>query len=124
MGASSQVLMEAFRSGLRIKEISVNILYRTGVDTSTQNSISMGMGILTSIIRYITIRRPLALIGIPGLVILSVGIGGLFLILDIFNTSRSIPTGLGMFTVTTAILGLVLFWVLYFSILCLQSQKK
>ena len=70
----------------------------------------------TTIIRYITIRRPLALIGIPGLVILSVGIGGLFLILDIFNTSRSIPTGLGMFTVTTAILGLVPYYDLNYSL--------
>jgi glycosyltransferase involved in cell wall biosynthesis len=108
MGASSQILMEAFRSGLRIREVPVNILYHTGVDTSTQNSISMGMGILTSIIRYITIRRPLSLIGIPGLVILSVGIGSLFLMLDIFNATRNIPTGLGMFTVATAVLGLFL----------------
>ena len=108
MGASSQILMEAFRSGLRIAEVPVNISYDTGVDTSTQNAISMGLGILTSIIRYITIRRPLSLIGIPGLAILSIGVVGLFLILDIFNATRMIPIGLGMFTVATAIIGLVI----------------
>ena len=108
MGASSQMLIEAFRSGLRIKEVHVNISYGTGVDTSTQNAISMGMGMLTSIIRYITIRRPLSLIGIPGLTILSLGVAGLFLLLDIFNATRAIPSGLGMFTIATVVIGLVL----------------
>jgi glycosyltransferase involved in cell wall biosynthesis len=108
MGASSQILMEAFRSGLRIVEIPVNISYTTGVDTSRHNAFTMGLGILTSIIRYITIRRPLSLIGIPGLVILSIGVTGLFLLLDIFNSTRMIPIGLGMFTVATSTMGLVM----------------
>jgi hypothetical protein len=107
MGASSQILMEAFRSGLRVAEIPVNISYKTGVDTSRQNAMSMGLGILTSIIRYITIRRPLSLIGIPGLAILSIGVVGLLLIFHIFNATRMIPIGLGMFTAATAIIGLV-----------------
>ena len=71
MGASSQILMEAFRSGLRIAEVPVNVSYSTGVDTSSKNALVHGLGDLTSIIRYITIRRPLSLIGIPGLTILS-----------------------------------------------------
>jgi glycosyltransferase involved in cell wall biosynthesis len=50
MGASSQILMEALRSGLRVKEVPVNISYETGFDTSTQNAVNMGLGILTSII--------------------------------------------------------------------------
>jgi hypothetical protein len=108
MGASSQILMEAFRSGLLIEEVPVNISYRTGVDTSRQNAISMGMKILSSIIRYITIRRPLSFIGIPGLVILSIGVACLFLLLDIFNNTRFIPTGLGMLTIATSVIGLVL----------------
>jgi glycosyltransferase involved in cell wall biosynthesis len=108
MGASSQILIEAFRSGLRIKEVNVKILYGTGVETSTQNAVSMGMGILTSIIRYITIRRPLSLIGIPGLAVLCLGVAGLFMLLNIFNATRAIPSGLGMFTIATVVIGLVL----------------
>jgi glycosyltransferase involved in cell wall biosynthesis len=108
MGSSSQILMEASISGLRIIEVPVKILYVTGVNTSTHNSVSMGLWMLGSILRYIIIRRPLSLIGIPGLAILSIGIVSLFLILDIFNTTRMIPVGLGMFTVATAIIGLVI----------------
>ena len=67
MGASSQILIEAFRSGLRIVEVPVNISYITGVNTSSQNAVTHGLRILTSIIRYIAIRRPLSLIGIPGI---------------------------------------------------------
>ena len=47
------------------------------------------------------------MIGIPGLGILSIGVVGIFLLLDIFNTSRMIPTGLGMLTVATCVIGLV-----------------
>lgn len=108
MGASSQILIGARRSGLRIMEIQVNISYATGVKTSTQNAISMGTGILTSIIRYVAFRRPLSLIGIPGIAILILGVAGLFLLLDIFNTTRAIPTGLGMFTVATVVIGLAI----------------
>ena len=108
MGAGSQIIMEAFRSGLRIEEIPVKITYGTGVATSSQNAVVHGLGVLTSIIRYITIRRPLSLIGIPGLAILSLGVAGLFMILDIFNATRFIPVGLGMFTVATTVIGLVI----------------
>jgi glycosyltransferase involved in cell wall biosynthesis len=108
MGASSQILMEAFRSGFRLVEVPVSISYITGVNTSSQNAVVHGLGVLTSIIRYIAIRRPLSLIGIPGLAILTVGIAGLFLILDIFNTTRLFPVGLGMFTVATTVIGLVI----------------
>jgi glycosyltransferase involved in cell wall biosynthesis len=108
MGASSQILIGAHRSGLRVKETQVNISYGTGVKTSTQNAISMGTGILTSIIRYVAFRRPLSLIGIPGLAILILGVAGLFLLLDIFNATRAIPVGLGMFTVATVVIGLAI----------------
>ena len=107
-GASSQILMEAFRSGLSIIEVPVNISYDTGFNTSTHNAVSMGLGMLTSILRYIAIRRPLSLIGIPGLAILSISVAALFLMLEIFNSTRMIPLGLGMFTVGTAIIGLVI----------------
>jgi glycosyltransferase involved in cell wall biosynthesis len=125
MGASSQILMEAFRSGLRILEIPVNISYATGVHTSTHGPLTMGMSILTSIIRYITIRRPLSFIGIPGLIILSVGAVCLLLLLDNFNSTRMIPTGLGIFTVATVIIGLVLLMtsvILYTMSKLLDSQ--
>jgi glycosyltransferase involved in cell wall biosynthesis len=107
MGASSQILIAAFRSGLRIQEVQVNILYKTGFDTSTKNALSHGMRNLTSIIQYITIRRPLLLIGIPGLAILSVGVMSLLLLMDIYNNTKVITVGLGLLTVASSTIGLV-----------------
>jgi glycosyltransferase involved in cell wall biosynthesis len=108
MGASAQILIEAHRSGLRIKETQVHISYGTGFDKSTQNAVSMGVNILTSILRYITIRRPLTLIGLPGLAVLCMGTVGLFMLLDTFGITRAVPIGLGMFTVGTVVVGVVL----------------
>ena len=108
MGASSQILIEAFRSGLRIEEIHVNISYNTGVDTSSENALAMGMRILKSIVQYVIIRRPLLLIGIPCLAILSIGVIRLLLLMDIYNNTKVIAVGLGLLTVATSTIGLVI----------------
>jgi glycosyltransferase involved in cell wall biosynthesis len=108
MGASSQILIEAFRSGLRINEVQVNISYNTGFDTSSENALSHGIMVLTSIIQYIIIRRPLLLIGIPGLAILSIGVMSLLLLMDIYNNTKVIAVGLGLLTVATTTIGLVI----------------
>ena len=43
-GASSQILMEAFRSGFHILEVPVNISYKTGLDTSYPKCANYGSG--------------------------------------------------------------------------------
>ena len=108
MGVSSQILIEAFRIGLRIKEVHVNISYNTGFDTSSENALYHGMKVLASIIQYIIIRRPLLLIGIPGLAILSIGIISLLLLMDTYNNTKIIAVGLGLLTVATTTIGLVI----------------
>jgi glycosyltransferase involved in cell wall biosynthesis len=108
MGASSQIIIEAFSCGLRIKEVHVNISYNTGFDTSSENALAMGMRILKSIVQYVTIRRPLLLIGIPGLAILSIGVMSLLLLMDIYNNTKVIAVGLGLLTVATSTIGLVI----------------
>jgi|SRR5919112_2703093 hypothetical protein len=106
MGASSQILIEAFRSALRIKEVHVNILYNTGFDTSSENALYHGMRILTSIIQYLIIRQPLLLIGIPGLAILWIGVMSLILLMDIYNNTKVIAIGLCLLSVATNTIGL------------------
>jgi glycosyltransferase involved in cell wall biosynthesis len=106
MGASSQILIEAFRRELRIKEISVNISYNTGFDTSSENALSHGLRVLMSIIQYVIIRRPLLLIGIPGIAILSIGVMSLLSLIDIYNNTKVIAVGLGLLTIATNTIGL------------------
>jgi hypothetical protein len=106
MGASLQILIEAFRSRLRIKKVHVNISYNTGFDSSSENALSHGMRVLTSTIQYLIIRRLLLLIGTLGLAVLSIRVMSLLLLMDIYNNTKVIAVGLGLFTVVTNTIGL------------------
>ncbi len=72
MGASAEILMEAKDAGLNIREIPISINY-TG-DTSTENPVKHGFGVLGSIIRYIETKHSLLSFGVPGLTAFLLGI--------------------------------------------------
>jgi hypothetical protein len=117
MGACSEILIEAFRGRLRIKEVQVNnISYNTGFETSTENPLFNRMSVLTFIIQYTVIRRPLLLIGIPSIAILSIRVRSLLSLIDIYNNTKVIAVGLDLFTVATNTIGLFIlltFIILY-----------
>ena len=122
IGACSQILIEAFRGGRRIKEVQVNISYNTGFDTS-ENPLSHGIRALTYIIRYTIIRR-LLLIEISGISILSIGVMSLLSLMEIYNNTKVIAVGLGLFTVATNTIGLFILLTSIILYTLSTSQKR
>ena len=105
--ADSEILIDAAQKGLKISEVKVTVIYDTKGKTSTKNPISHGGGVLISLIELILIKRPLSFLGIPGLIILMVGIYSSTYVLSIFNETRyfSIPfTLISMSLITLGIL--------------------
>lgn len=72
MGASAEILMEAKDFGLNIREVPISINYEG--DTSTENPIRHGFGVLGSIIRYVETKHSLLSFGVPGLTAFLLGI--------------------------------------------------
>ncbi len=72
MGASAEILMEAKDANLDIKEIPISISYEG--DTSTENPLKHGLGVVGSIIRYIETKHCLLTFGVPGLIAFLAGI--------------------------------------------------
>jgi glycosyltransferase involved in cell wall biosynthesis len=68
----SEMIMVARDQDLRIKEVPITCMYGIG-NTSTENPVSHGVGVLGSIIQLITEKRPLLFIGVPGLVLIMIG---------------------------------------------------
>ena len=68
----SDMIMAARDQDLRIKEVPITCMYGIG-NTSTENPVSHGVGVLGSIIQLITEKRPLLYIGAPGLVFIMIG---------------------------------------------------
>ncbi len=79
MAVSTEILLKISNKGLSVAEVPITISYDG--DTSEQNSISHGVGVLMNTIKYVSIKHPLQFYGIPGLGLIVTGLilGGVFL---------------------------------------------
>ena len=107
-GVDSEIIIDAVNKGLKITEEYVTVLYNTGEKTSTKNPLSHSMGVIASIIELIAINHPLRYLGIPGFILLILGIVYSVVVLTIFNDTRyfSIPSTL--LALGSLVLGLML----------------
>jgi glycosyltransferase involved in cell wall biosynthesis len=69
MAVSSEIILRAREKNLQIKEVPVSVDYDIQ-DRSTHNPLSHGVGVLYSIIQFISLRHPLAFYGLPGIILL------------------------------------------------------
>ena len=107
-GVDSEILVDASTKGLKITEEKVTVLYDTGLKTSTKNPVSHSVEVVSSLIEIIAIRHPLRYLGIPGMILMIIGIAFGVITLATFNQTRyfSIPLTLG--SLGTLLVGLVL----------------
>jgi len=69
MAVSTEILLRAREENLLIKEIPISINYDVE-NPSTYDPTSHGVGVLYSVIQYISLRHPLAFYGLPGIALL------------------------------------------------------
>ena len=107
-GVDSEILIDAVNKDLKITEKNVTVLYNTGNKTSTKNPVSHSMGVVASIIELIAINHPLKYLGVPGIILLIIGIAFSVVVMGIFNDTRyfSIPSTL--LALGSSIIGLML----------------
>ena len=115
--ADSEILIDASEKNLSISEHNITVLYNTGNRTSTKNPISHGVGVLISLFELVLMKRPLTFLGIPGLIVLAVGIITSLTSLTLFNETGhfSVPTTLVAVVFLTAGLMLILVSGILFS---------
>jgi glycosyltransferase involved in cell wall biosynthesis len=121
--SDAEILIDASQKGLRISEKKITVLYNTGGKTSTKNPISHSTEVIMSLIEIIAIRHPLSYLGIPGLLLIIIGIIFSVIVLATFNDTRYFSIPFTLMTLGAIILGLllVLMAVVLFSI---QKSSK
>jgi len=112
MGISAEILRRAGELGLRVGEVPVQVNYK-GVQASTHNPFRHGLSVLSTIIKLVVEERPLLYLGVPGALLIAVGIGFGIWTLQLFTIERRIVTNValaalgftvvGVFTLFTAI---------------------
>lgn len=106
MGVSTEILIKAAKKKLRIKEVPIKILY--GGDTSTHNPVSHGVSVILSTMKFISIEHPLKFYGIPGLILLGIGLAFIVWTIQIFSESRTVLTNIALIGFTSTILATML----------------
>lgn len=107
MAVSTEILMRAREKNLLIKEVPITVRYDVE-DTSTHNPISHGLGIVTTIIRFASLRHPLLFYGLPGVAFLIVAGYFMFSSLELFSETRFVSTNQILISVGSAVIGVVL----------------
>jgi len=73
MSVSSEILVQLSDHQLKVGEIPIEVRY--DIDgTSSQNPFRHGITVLMNVVRFVTIRRPVTAFGIPGLIVLVIGV--------------------------------------------------
>jgi glycosyltransferase involved in cell wall biosynthesis len=106
MAVSTEILLRAREKNLLATEVPITINYGAR-DTSTHNPISHGVGVLYSVLQYISLRHPLAFYGLPGIALL--GIAALFLrnALHLFSTTGYVSTNMILISIGIAVVGVI-----------------
>ena len=74
MAIESEMLADAGRAGLRVKEVEIQVRY--DVDGSTENPIRHGLGVLLMVLKDMEFNKPLYYFTLPGSVLVA---GGLYM---------------------------------------------
>ena len=106
--SDSEILIDASKKRLRITEEKIQVKYNTEGKTSTQHPVSHSTGVIIKLIELIAVKSPLKYLGIPGIILVIIGIYYAGVVITIFNESNyfSVPTSL--IALGSFVIGLVL----------------
>ena len=94
MGVSTEILIKVQEKGLKISEVPIKILYEG--ETSTHNPISHGSSVIFSTLKFVAIQHPLSFYGIPGAILLAIGLIFSAWTIQIFSTDGDFITNIAI----------------------------
>ena len=106
MGASVEILLKASKSDLRIAEVPSTCKYNTiNGDTSSEDPVTHGIGVMWSLIRLIVEERPLVMLGIPSLLFLLAGVGFGVWMMQNYAITHMIETNIALASIAFTLIG-------------------
>ena len=124
MGISTEILIKVQEKGLRISEVPIKILYEG--DTSTHNPVSHGTSVILSTLKFVAIKHPLTFYGIPGIILLAIGLIFSAWTIQIFSTEGEFITNIAIVGGGGVIIGIMLLITasILFSIISTIKEEK
>ena len=123
-GADSEILVDASKKDLQISQVPVTVIYDTGGKTSTKNPISHSGNVIVTLIELIALRYPLRYLGIPGFLLIIIGIISSTYVLSVFNETRYFSIPLTLMSLGFMVIGLILFMISIILFSITQTSKR
>lgn len=123
MGVSTEILIKASKTELRISEVPIKVRYEG--ETSTKDPVSHGTSVVLSTIKFTSIHNPLKFYGISGIVFLIIGLSFIAWAIQIYSVEQAIITNISLIGIGCVVLGTVLLMtsVILFSIVTVVKEK-
>jgi glycosyltransferase involved in cell wall biosynthesis len=124
MGISTEILIKSSNLGFKIAEVPTEIQYEG--DTSNQNPISHGTGVLLSTLKYISIERPLRFYGIPSFILFTIGLIFTFFATQYYAEVGRLNTNLTLIAAGTLVIAVILIVtaILLYSLVSVVREGK
>ena len=124
MGISTEILIKSSNLGLKIAEVPTEIQYEG--ETSSQNPISHGTGVLISTLKYISIESPLEFYDIPSFIFFIIGLTFTFFAVQYYAEIGRLNTNLTLIAGGTLLIGVVLVitTILLYSLVSVVREGK
>jgi len=91
LGVESEILMNAKKTGLKIHQVPVHMQY--GAEGGHRNPLIHFTDVFSTILKVPLVRRPLRVMGIPGLILLVAGVFGWLDVLATYNAAQGFALG-------------------------------
>ena len=107
MGVSTEILIKARRERLRIVEKPITISYNVE-KPSKKNPLLHALDVITSTLKHYSIIHPLTFYGLPGSIMILVGVFFGIWTLEIYRAEGRLVVSLTLLTIGSALIGLLL----------------
>jgi glycosyltransferase involved in cell wall biosynthesis len=115
--AESEMQFAIGRGGLRLSEVPIAAIY---TDKAKRNPVVHGVSVLSRVLVLLSLRQPMVLFGVPGLLLTGGGLALGLLVLDIWSKKSQLATGYFMGAILLSLTGILAL----FAALMLQSMKE
>lgn len=102
-GIESEMLADAAKAGLRIKEVEIGVRY--DVDCSTENPVSHGIKVLVKVLHDMELNRPLYYFTVPGMILGGTGLLMGLQFLSVFYRGGTLSVGPTLLMIILTLIG-------------------
>jgi len=103
IGVDSEIIVKA--GGLRLAEVPIGCRYK-GVKGSTYNPITHALSVLGTVVTLVCERNPMTFLGLPGLVLVFIGLYGWIWVINRYAEVQTLATGTALISTILLLIGI------------------